>query len=260
MSKTSKHSESKIAIGSSLLDHIPHGFFTRNGGVSKGIYSTLNLGLGSKDEPRFILENRERVRAHIGGDKLIIPHQIHSNICHTLYSSEDMMTPLQGDALVTRCPKVAIGVLSADCTPILCADLKNGVIGAAHAGWRGATGGVIEAMIDAMCEEGGDRKEILAAIGPCIQMPNYEVGEAFYDDICSQHKHATQFFEQHKETQNWHFNLSAFCADALVKCDITVQTLPNCTYSEKDQFFSYRRNQHQNEPDYGRQGSFIMLP
>lgn len=249
-----------IALTSSFLGDIPHGFFTRHGGVSTGIYQSLNIGKGSNDTVHNVDENRQRIKTHLGANTLITPHQIHSAICYEVSDKQDLDQPREGDAIVTTSRRLAIGILTADCTPILCADLKNGVIGAAHAGWRGATSGVITAMADMMRHKGADIGEMRAVIGPCIQMPNYEVGEEFYDNIYANHENGGRYFERHHETNKWHFNLSEFCSATLDKLGIAHETLPNCTYNEADSFFSYRRSQHVKEADYGRHGSFIMLP
>lgn len=260
-----------------------HGFFTRRGGFSKGVYNGLNLGLGSNDEPHIIGQNRARVQAHLKADQLVTAHQTHSTIC---LFTDAPAGPLNGDALVTKTPGMAIGVLTADCAPILFADAQNGIIGAAHAGWRGAMGGIIEATIDCLCAHGARRQTLMAVIGPCISQPNYEVGQKFYDDLHEfdqqpatrpASKSAAQdpsrrpdaappaldardFCARLGQNQTWHFDLSGYCAARLARAEVAHIQRPECTYGQPDQFFSYRYNTHHGHRDYGRQGSFIMIP
>lgn len=158
------------------LDGVAHGFFTRQGGVSSGLYDSLNTGLGSDDERADVLENRDRVRAALGAQHLVTAHQTHSAVTAFIDAPQ---SGIQADALVTKTPGLAIGALAADCAPILLADMRNGIIGAAHSGWRGAFGGIIASVIDTICAHGGRRADIKAIIGPCISQSAYEVGPEF---------------------------------------------------------------------------------
>ncbi len=242
------------------LSGVAHGFCTRIGGVSTGIYDALNLGRGSGDDPDHIAQNRNLVRSFLTADTLLTPYQIHSADC--LFVTQDNMAEIEqgqikGDALVTNQPGLAIGILTADCAPILFTDQENGIVGAAHAGWRGALGGVIDATVATMCEAGAQRHSIKAVVGPTISQPAYEVGDEFYASFLAQDKSAAQFFTRHPKTQSWHFDLPHFCLARLNHCGVAGEWTGLCTYKDRDQFFSYRRNTHQGIIDYGRQGSFI---
>jgi YfiH family protein len=242
------------------LAALTHGFCTRRGGVSTGTYDTLNLGRGSADRPEHIAQNRDLVRTALGADRLLTPYQVHSADC-LLVTQDNVESIDRGDikvdALVTHEHGLAIGILTADCAPILFADHQKGIVGAAHAGWRGALGGVIDATVDTMCQAGAQRDHIKAVIGPCISQPAYEVGDEFYASFCTQDAAAAQFFTRHRETQNWHFDLPRFCLARLAQCGVAAEWIGLCTYMDRTQFFSYRRNTHEEITDYGRQGSFI---
>jgi len=251
------------------LNPFPHGFFTRavddpNGEI--GLYETLNLGRGSQDEPPRVEHNRNRVRAHLGADMLLTAYQVHSAQCLTIDASNveavsDLAKPVpQADALVTRLPGIAVGVLTADCAPILFADPTHNIIGAAHAGWRGAVGGIIEATIEALLALGAQRETICASIGPSISLPNYEVGDSFYEALQHNHPDGLDFCQRLGPTQSWHFDLGRYCESRLARAQIAHHRLPICTYGHPAEFFSYRYNTHLGLTDYGRQGSFIMIP
>jgi YfiH family protein len=248
-------------LQSPALAALTHGFCTRRGGVSTGIYDALNLGRGSQDRPEHIARNRDLVKTALGADRLLTPYQVHSADC-VLVTKDNFATIDRGeikvDALVTREPNLAIGILTADCAPILFADAENGVVGAAHAGWRGARGGVIEATVETMCQAGARRDHIQAVVGPCISQHAYEVGEEFYASFCVHDADAAQFFSRHPGTQNWHFDLPHFCLARLTNCGVAAAWIGLCTYVDRTQFFSYRRNTHEEITDYGRQGSFIQ--
>ena len=239
--------------------HIAHGFFGREGGVSEGIYRGLNCGPGSKDDPARVAENRRRVAASFS--------RLESDLC-TLYQihSADVVTvnaPFMGerpqaDAMVTNRPGVVLGILTADCAPVLFTDPVSGVIGAAHAGWKGAYGGIIENTVAAMEKLGAQRHHIGAVIGPCIAQASYEVGPEFIARF-TQHDQA-QYFVPSTREGHAQFDLSAFVAAALRRASIAhAAALMIDTCANEQQFFSYRRTTLRGEPDYGRHISAIML-
>lgn len=256
---------------------IAHGFFGREGGVSQGIYTALNCGPGSKDDPRAVAENRRRVADALAPEvRLISLSQIHSPIVHAFpaWGSEngEWSAPpregaarLEGDAMVTATPGLALGILTADCAPVLLADAKAGVIGAAHAGWKGALGtkdggGVLEAVLDAMEKLGALRTRISAAIGPCISQENYEVGFDFRDRFLELGLRQRRFFVPSDREGHYRFDLPAYVAHRLAQAGTgSVESLGVCTYPAENGFFSFRRTTHAGEPDYGRQISAIVL-
>jgi len=238
-----------------------HGFFTREGGVSEGIYAGLNVGFGSSDDRGAITENRRRVAQHLGleGAPLNTLHQVHS--ATALVIDAPLPTPApQADALVTRTPGVIIGALAADCTPVLFADPVAKVVAAAHAGWRGAVGGVLEAAISKMETLGARRDRILAAIGPTISQLNYEVGPEFADQLLARSADNARFFARPGPDSRAHFDLPAFVAAQLARCGLaaTERQAP-CTYANESMLFSFRRATHRKELDYGRQISAIVM-
>ena len=238
------------------LGDLPHGFFGRSGGVSTGILSGLNAGLGSGDNREAITENRRRaIAAILPGAHLVTVHQIHSaDVVEAGDWPDDDRPP--ADALVTDRPGILLGILTADCAPILLADREAGVIGAAHAGWRGAVAGVTANTIAAMEELGAKRHRIAAAVGPCIAKANYEVDHAFAERLG-----ATQdrFFTDGPSGKP-HFDLESFVVASLADAGVTrIEALGLDTYAAPDRFFSYRRATHFGEPDYGRQISLIGL-
>jgi len=244
------------------LDGIAHGFFTRKGGVSGGIYATLNCGVGSKDGRSEVMENRARVAAELGVEakRLVTPNQIHSA---TVAIAEEPWRPgpeaPRADAVVTRRAGLAIGVSTADCAPILFADPEARIAAAAHAGWRGALGGIIEATIEAMQELGARRGDISAAIGPAISQAAYEVGADFMDAFLAADPTNACFFSTDLGERP-HFDLPGFVRARIEASGIgTVHDLALCTYGDEERFFSYRRATHRGEPDYGRQVSVIAL-
>lgn len=240
---------------------IRHGFFTREGGTSSGIYASLNCGAGSKDDPMAVSENRKRVARALGADAdaLVTPYQIHSA---DVVLAEDAWTrgsAPRADAVVTKTPGLAVGVLTADCAPVLFADPDAGIVAAAHAGWRGARGGVLEAALDRMEREGADRARIRAAIGPAISQAAYEVGEEFRECFVSDDPGHTEYFER-PDGGKPHFDLIGFAFDRLRAAGLEhVEALGVCTYADGNRLFSYRRTVHRAEPDYGRQISAIVL-
>jgi YfiH family protein len=238
---------------------IAHGFFGNAGGVSTGLYDTLNCGPGSKDDPAAVAENRRRVaEALIPGSRLISLSQIHSPIVHVL--TEAPAAPLEGDAMVTATPGLALGILTADCAPVLLADSQAGVIGAAHAGWKGALVGVLEATLDAMTQLGASLHHIRAAIGPCISQANYEVGWEFRDKFLERGLRNRKFFALSDREGHYRFDLDGYVAYRLTEAGVDgVERVGVCTYPAQSGFFSYRRTTHAGEPDYGRQVSAIVL-
>jgi len=238
---------------------IAHGFFGRDGGVSTDIYASLNCGPGSRDDVAAVTENRRRVaEALSSGAELVSLSQIHSPIVHTL----DRMpaTRPEGDAMVTATPGLGLGILTADCAPVLLADSEARVIGAAHAGWKGALGGVLEATLNAMEKLGADRKRIAAAIGPCISQASYEVGWDFRDRFLELGLRQRKFFVPSDKEGHYRFDLEDYAASRLTAAGVGhVEKLGVCTYPAENGFFSFRRTTHAGEPDYGRQVSAILL-
>ena len=239
---------------------IRHGYFTRQGGVSTGIYRGLNVGLGSKDAREAVEENRRRVAAWFGlpVEKLATVHQIHSPDVVTVDAAYDGARP-QADAMVTATPGVVLGVLAADCGPILFADVKNRVIGAAHAGWKGALTGVLENTIDAMISLGATRGSIVACLGPSISSRSYEVGPEFVERFVAYDSGYSRYFTASAKPGHSMFDLPALTVDRLNVAGVVAESLGLCTYPDPDRFFSYRRTTHAREDDYGRQISAIAL-
>lgn len=245
------------AIGS-----LRHGFFTREGGVSSGIYGSLNCGLGSDDDPALVRENRSRVAGQLGiaPGQFVSPYQIHSDKAVLVHEPWRRESAPRADALVTTTPGLAIGIATADCAPVLFAEPDAGIVGAAHAGWQGALGGVLEATVALMEREGGDRAKIVAAVGPAISGQSYEVGEEFRDRFVNANAENAKYFSQPREGAKPHFALSQFVSDRLRTAGVgVVEDLEICTYRDETRLFSYRRTTHRSEPDYGRQISAIVL-
>lgn len=231
-----------------------HGFFTREGGVSEGIFSSLNVGLNSGDDREKVLKNREIVREKIGAEKLITISQVHSNIAVYV----DVEGKFEGDALVTDKPNIALGILTADCTPILFEDAEKGLVAAAHAGWKGARFGIIENTVKLMKEKGA--VNISAAIGPCIQHSSYEVDKSFYEDFLQETVDNGIFFISSKREGHYMFNLPKYIEAKLLLCGIVnVENLAQDTLSQPDKFFSHRRGTLSANPEKGRQISVICF-
>lgn len=243
------------------LDAVPHGFLGRKGGVSTGILAGLNVGLGSNDDRAAIAENRRRaVEAVLPGAALVALHQVHSAeaVIVTAPFGDDART--HADALVTDRPGLLLGILTADCAPILLADVAAGVIGAAHAGWKGALGGVTDASIAAMESLGARRDRIAAAIGPCIARASYEVDDAFATRFEAADPANERFFMPGRAGHH-QFDIEAYVAAHLAAAGIgRVEALGLDTYADEQAFFSFRRATHRGEPDYGREISLIGLP
>jgi len=237
-----------------------HGFFGRDGGVSAGLYASLNVGLGSDDDPAAVLENRTRCAAMLGAapDRLLTLYQIHS--ADVVLVQAPWTEPPRADAMVTDQPGLALGVLAADCTPVLLADPDAGVIGAAHAGWKGALAGVAEATVAAMTQLGAAPPRIRAAIGPCIRQPSYEVGADFAERFAGVSPDNARFFAPGARPDKRQFDLPGFVAARLTQAGVAaVEDLGLCTYENPARYFSYRRATHRGDPDYGRNLSAIML-
>ena len=246
-------------IRATALGDISHGFLGRVGGVSDGSLAGLNCGWGSGDDRAAIAENRRRaVEAVLPGARLVTVHQVHSADAVEAGSWADDVRP-HADALVTDRPGTLLGILTADCAPILLADTEAGVIGAAHAGWRGAVAGVAAATIAAMEKLGARRERIAAAVGPCIAQRNYEVDQAFADRLIAAAPDNERFFMDGPAGKP-HFDLESFVVASLAAAGIArIEALGLDTYATPARFFSYRRATHLGEPDYGRQLSLIGL-
>jgi hypothetical protein len=242
-----------------VLDGARHGFFGRQGGVSTGIYASLNAGTGSNDDADAVRENRRRIAAAFGAAQLVGVHQVHSPTAVFVDAPFPGDRP-HADALVTTTRGVVISILVADCTPVLFADAEAGVVGAAHAGWKGALGGVLESTIALMLEHGAARDRIAAAIGPCIHQASYEVGPEFVARFTAADAAFARFFAQGQGDRH-KFDLPAFCAARLTAAGVTrTETLPLDTYAHPDALFSHRRSVHDKAGDYGRNCAAIALP
>ena len=239
------------------LGAVAHGFFGREAGVSQGIYASLNCGPGSKDDPARVEENRARaVNALMPGARLVTLSQIHSAQVHMVDAG--WKGPAEGDGMVSNTPGIMLGIQTADCAPVLFADAAAHVIGAAHAGWKGAVGGVLETTIAAMEKLGAHRQSIAAAIGPSISQENYEVGGEFRDQFLERDAGSAAFFVA--RAGRFRFDLPGYIQKRLARAGITnVADLALCTYPKTNGFFSFRRTTHRAEPDYGRQISAITL-
>lgn len=250
-----------IPIRAAALENVPHGFLGREGGISAGILSGLNVGLGSGDDRTAIAENRRRaVQAVLPGAALATLHQIHSPeaVAVTAPFTDDARP--HADALVTDRPGLLLGILTADCAPVLFADEGAGVVGAAHAGWKGAITGVTDATIDAMEALGADRSRIVAAVGPCIARPSYEVDEGFFRRFAEADPENERFFSAGARADRHQFDLEAYVASRLAAAGIgRIELMGLDTYADERRFYSFRRATHRREPDYGRQISLIGL-
>ena len=244
------------------ISHIDHGFFTRNGGASNGIYNSLNVGFGSDDDADAVATNRKRAMAQLGlgADALVTVYQVHGSNVHVVGKDKTAEEPIRADGVVTRATGIALGILTADCAPVLFADRENEVIGAAHAGWRGARDGVLEATVAAMESLGAERGSVVAAIGPCIGGASYEVGPEFPAPFLAENPDHDCFFGPSERDGHFMFDLEAYVGDRLSRAGIdTINALGCDTCAEEDRFFSYRRATHKGEPDYGRLLSAISI-
>lgn len=244
------------------LPGIRHGFFTREGGLSQGIYASLNCGLGSSDDPDKVGENRRRVAAALASPNapVVTLYQTHSALAHIVTGAHDHANLPKADAVVTATPGVIAGILTADCCPVLFADPAAKVVAAAHAGWRGAVGGILEATVAEMEQAGADRSRIIAALGPCIGPAAYEVGPEFEAELLELDATNAHFFNKQTPQARPHFNLPAYVQARLGTLNLAgVEEAYECTYENESRFFSYRRSCHRKEPDYGRQISAIVV-
>ena len=248
-------------IRAAMLKGVPHGFLGRRGGVSTGVCAGLNVGLGSNDSKAAIGENRRRaVEAVAPGVRLATVHQVHSPDAVYVAALWPEDARPHADAMVTDRPGLALGILTADCTPVLFVDRQAGVIGAAHAGWKGALGGVIESTLALMEQRGAVRARIAAAVGPVIGRKSYEVDEAFLRRFAEGDADNERFFSPGRAGHH-QFDLEAYVLARLAAAGVTrAEALGLDTYSDPDRFFSYRRATHKGEADYGRQLSLIALP
>lgn len=244
------------------LDRVRHGFFTREGGRSQGIYASLNCGHGSDDDTETVRHNRAVVTARMGvtPDRLVTVWQHHSPDVIEVLEPWDPLHPPKADAMVTTRPGLALGVLTADCAPVLFASADGRVVGAAHAGWKGAIGGVLEATVEAMQGLGARRETIRAAIGPTIGPVSYEVGPEFRQRFLAEDEANACFFVPSPNDGHAFFDLPAYVLARLKRAGIgTLSDARRCTYADAARFFSYRRTTHRGEPDYGRQISVITI-
>jgi polyphenol oxidase len=253
-----------MTLTSSLLGAVPdlrHAFFTREGGVSEGIYASLNGGTGSNDDPVRVAENRRRMASVLGvaPERFLTVYQVHSPDVAVAIEPWDGASRPKVDAIVTRVPGLAVGVTAADCGPVLFADPVARVVGAAHAGWKGALTGVLESTVQAMEGLGAARQRIIAAIGPLIRQPSYEVGPEFVARFAQADAALARFFAPSSRSDHAMFDLAGFIGDRLQAAGVqAIDDLGVDTYPD-ERFFSYRRTTHRSEPDYGRHIHAIVL-
>ena len=247
-------------VTSDRLAPLRHGFFTRKGGASSGVFSGLNCGLGSSDQSEIVQINRTRVANAMEAEKshLVTVHQTHSNSVVTIDGPATAPRP-EADAMVTREPGLVLAILTADCLPVLFADHDAGVIGAAHAGWRGARDGILEETLDAMEAIGAKRENTIAVIGPSISQRAYEVGPEFLETFVVEDGQNTRFFAGNGG-EKMHFDLQGYGLHRLRAAGVgAAEWTRHCTYSDPERFFSFRRTTHAGEADYGRLISTIRL-
>ena len=252
----------KIEASSLALTGIRHAFFTRDGGVSAGLYASLNGGTGSRDDIGNVAENRARMASAVGvaPEQFLTAYQIHSPTVVVAEAPWTAETRPRADAIVTRMRALAVGVTTADCGPILLADPQARVIGAAHAGWRGALTGVIEATVEAMERLGAARAHIRAAIGPMIRQANYEVGPDLIARFAAEDRASSRFFSLASREGHALLDLGGYVAERLKRAGVgEIEDLGVCTYADPSRFFSYRRSTHRAEADYGRHVNAIAL-
>jgi hypothetical protein len=245
----------------SALSGVAHGYFGRQGGVSSGVFASLNCGYGSDDDAERVRENRTRVATWLrtGEPRLLTVYQVHSAdaVCVT--------TPwVRGDApkadgMATNVRGIALGVLAADCAPVLFADADAGVVGSAHSGWKGALSGIVEAVVGVMETLGARRERIRAAIGPCISQTAYEVGPEFRERFLENAPANARFFASGARSGHWQFDLPGYVMHRAQAAGVQAEVLSVCTYAEEKDYFSYRRTTHRAETQYGRNISAIML-
>tara|TARA_R110000787_G_scaffold93639_1_gene195934 strand:- start:72 stop:827 length:756 start_codon:yes stop_codon:yes gene_type:complete len=246
-------------LTSDALTPLRHGFFTRHGGASSGVFAGLNCGTGSTDQTEIVKINRARVADAMGvpHDYLLGVHQVHS--ADVVTATAPLVEKPRADALVTRTPGLALSVLTADCQPVLFADAEAGVIGAAHAGWRGALDGILATTVDAMVDLGATREGICAVIGPSISQRAYEVGPEFIDAFVAEDPDYARYFAQ-GNGDRMQFDLPGFGLNRLWAAGVGhAEWTRHCTYNDPDRFYSYRRTTHAKEADYGRLIAAITL-
>lgn len=244
------------------LSGVRHGFFTREGGVSRGIYASLNCGIGSSDDTQSVLENRRRVARFLGGtiDGVVTLYQEHGTTAQVVSGPLPRQALPRADAIVSKTPGLVIGVLTADCAPVLLADPEARIVAAAHAGWRGAVAGIIESVVAEMERQGASRPRIRAAVGPCINQDAYEVGPEFEAEFLSRCPENSRFFVPAANVGRLRFDLPGFVRHRLAETGIgSLFAVTTCTYENESLFFSYRRKLHRQEADYGRQISAIVV-
>ncbi|HLH96835.1 MAG TPA: peptidoglycan editing factor PgeF [Xanthobacteraceae bacterium] len=250
------------AASLAALPGIRHGFFTRSGGVSEGIYESLNAGVGSQDDPHKVAVNRARMAAalKVAPERLLTPYQVHSAEVAVVDAPWTPATRPRSDAIVTRTRGLAIGVTTADCGPVLFADAEAGVIGAAHAGWRGALSGVLESTIAALERCGARRERVVAALGPMIRQPSYEVGPELVARFEADDAANARFFAPSARAGHALFDLAGYVAMRLGRAGIIrIEDVGHCTYASPAMFFSFRRSTHRGEGDYGRHVNALAL-
>lgn len=247
----------------SAASNVAHGFLGRTGGVSTGIFASLNCGPGSGDDRASVIENRHRALKALSNNanaQLLTMYQIHSASALSVTGPWEIGQGPQADAMATNVPGLALGILTADCAPVLLADADACVIGAAHAGWRGALSGVIDSALRAMQRLGAQRSRVAAAIGPCISQSNYEVGAEFRANFETADKGNARWFVPSDKADHYRFDLPGYVEQRLHDAGIdNVARIERCTYADQEDFFSYRRNTHRGEKDYGRQLSGVVL-
>jgi len=252
-------------IEASNLSRIPsvrHGFFTRQGGYSQGLYASLNCSFGSGDDAGTVVRNRDHIATVLGltGDRLVVPRQVHSPDVVTVEAPWPRDDAPEADAAVTATPNIAIAITTADCAPVLFADEAAGVIGAAHAGWRGALAGVTEATVAAMERLGARRETISASVGPSISKPNSEVGPELREAFVDAHRRAERFFAPSAREDHFRFDLPGYLHWRLEHAGIgSIEIIECCTYANEERFFSFRRTTHRAEKIYGCQLSAVTL-
>ena len=243
------------------IANLRHCFFSRKDGVSKGIYNSLNCGLGSKDDKKNVIQNINIVRKKLNCEKkqIITLNQNHSNKVVCFNNQEEVKAKMIGDAIVTKLRNIGIAVLTADCIPILFCDPKKKIIACVHAGWKGAINGVIENTIDKFLELNSNKRDLVAAIGPCINHQHYEVGHDFYKKFLAQNKNNERFFII-SNNKKYLFDIRNYINTKLIGLGIkNIDHIKMDTFSDKENFFSYRRSKRDNEKDYGRCISVIIM-
>ncbi len=237
---------------------VPHGFFTRRGGVSTGPYASLNGSMNGDDDQAAVQANRNLVMRCLGASAMVGLQQVHGPIVITVDQPWAAGAEPRGDAMVTRQPGIALGIITADCAPVLLADAEAGVIGAVHAGWRGAVAGVLEATVAAMAALGADPARIAAAVGPCIRQPSYEIGADLRDAVLAERANAAQFFADGTKPGHWQFDLAGYCVMRLAGLS-RVDLVPADTAADPGRFFSHRRRTLAGGGPIGHQMSAITL-